>query len=73
MNFLEIFTANDLASGCLLAAGLNQALGSGLGVILGIGFVTACASLVAASLGGSGERSIAGRITVIPSQRRKET
>jgi len=43
-----------------LAAGLTAALGAGLGVILGIGFVAACASLVAAALGGFGERSIAG-------------
>lgn len=43
-----------------LAAGLSQALGQGLGVVLGVGFVAACASLVAAALGGFGERSIAG-------------
>jgi hypothetical protein len=43
-----------------LAAGLNQALGSGLGLILGIGFVAAVAALVGAALGGFGERSISG-------------
>jgi hypothetical protein len=43
-----------------LAAGLQQALGSGLGLILGIGFLASCASLVASALGGFGERSLAG-------------
>ena len=41
-------------------AGLSAALGSGLGVVLGIGFVAACAALVGAALGGFGERSISG-------------
>jgi hypothetical protein len=44
----------------VLAAGLSQALGTGLGVIFGIGFVASCASLLSAALGGFGERSIAG-------------
>jgi hypothetical protein len=42
------------------AGGLAQALGSGLGIVLGIGFLAAVASLVAAALGGFGERSISG-------------
>jgi hypothetical protein len=41
-------------------AGLSAALGGGLGVVLGIGFVAACACLVAAALGGFGERSVSG-------------
>jgi hypothetical protein len=44
----------------LPVAALAQALGAGLGVILGIGFVAACACLVAAALGGFGERSVSG-------------
>jgi hypothetical protein len=44
----------------LAAAGLSQALGQGLGIVLSIGFLAAVASLVAAALGGFGERSIAG-------------
>jgi hypothetical protein len=43
-----------------LAAGLSQALGSGLGLIMGIGFLSSCASLVASALGGFGERSLGG-------------
>ena len=43
-----------------LAAGLNAALGSGLGLILQIGFVAACAALVGSALGGFRERSISG-------------
>ena len=43
-----------------LAAGLSQALGSGLGLILGIGFVAAVAALVGSALGGFSERSISG-------------
>jgi hypothetical protein len=43
-----------------LAAGLTQALGAGLGLILQIGFVAACAALVGSALGGFGERSISG-------------
>jgi hypothetical protein len=42
------------------AAGLSQALGAGLGLILGIGFVAAVAALVGSALGGFGERSISG-------------
>lgn len=44
----------------LLGAGLTQAEGQGLGVILGIGFIACVVSLVAAALGGFGERSVAG-------------
>jgi hypothetical protein len=44
----------------ILAAGLTAALGSGLGLILGVGFLASCASLVASALGGFGERSLAG-------------
>jgi hypothetical protein len=44
----------------LLGAGLTQAEGQGLGVILGIGFVASVVSLVAAALGGFGERSVSG-------------
>ncbi|MBV8141688.1 MAG: hypothetical protein JO279_18385 [Verrucomicrobia bacterium] len=44
----------------LPVAALAQALGGGLGVVLGIGFVAACACLVAAALGGFGERSVSG-------------
>ena len=43
-----------------LAAGLNQALGQGLGVILGIGFLSSVAALVSSALGGFGERSLSG-------------
>lgn len=43
-----------------LGAGLGQALGAGLGVITSIGFVASVASLIAAALGGFGERSISG-------------
>jgi len=43
-----------------LAAGLSAALGQGLGLILAIGIVAACAALVGSALGGFGERSIAG-------------
>lgn len=44
----------------VLAAGLNAALGSGLGLILGIGFLASVTSLVASALGGFGERSLSG-------------
>jgi hypothetical protein len=45
----------------VLAAGsLSQALGAGLGVILGVGFLASVAALVGAALGGFGERSISG-------------
>ena len=44
----------------VIAAGLNQALGAGLGLIFGIGFLASCASLVSAALGGFGERSLSG-------------
>jgi hypothetical protein len=44
----------------LPVAALAQALGGGLGVVLGIGFVAACACLVAAALGGFGEISVSG-------------
>jgi hypothetical protein len=44
----------------VLAAGLSQAEGQGLGLILGIGFLASCASLVSSALGGFGERSLAG-------------
>jgi len=50
----------EFMSELFLAAGLTQALGSGLGLILGIGFLASCASLVASALGGFGERSLAG-------------
>jgi hypothetical protein len=43
-----------------LAAGLSQALGQGLGLILGVGFLASTASLVASALGGFGERSLSG-------------
>jgi hypothetical protein len=49
-----------------LAAGLNQAMGMGLGLILGIGFLASCASLVASALGGFGERSLSGvKISIV--------
>jgi hypothetical protein len=51
----NVFTNLPLAAGSL-----SQALGSGLGLILQIGFVAACAALVGAALGGFGERSISG-------------
>jgi hypothetical protein len=44
----------------MLGAGLNAALGQGLGVLLGIGFVASVVALVASALGGFGERSISG-------------
>jgi hypothetical protein len=44
----------------VIAAGLTQAMGAGLGLILAIGFLASCASLVASALGGFGERSLAG-------------
>ena len=44
----------------VIAAGLSQAMGSGLGLILGIGFLASCASLVSSALGAFGERSLAG-------------
>jgi hypothetical protein len=50
----------NLKVSLFLAAGLAQALGQGLGVVLGIGFVAACACLVASALSGFGERSISG-------------
>ena len=43
-----------------MGAGLTQAMGAGLGLILAIGFLASCASLVASALGGFGERSLAG-------------
>jgi hypothetical protein len=43
-----------------MVAGLTQAMGAGLGLILAIGFLASCASLVASALGGFGERSLAG-------------
>jgi hypothetical protein len=44
----------------LAAGSLSQALGAGLGVILGVGFLASVAALVGAALGGFGERSISG-------------
>jgi len=44
----------------VLGAGLAGALGQGLGIIFGIGFVGSCVALLASALGGFGERSIAG-------------
>jgi lipopolysaccharide export LptBFGC system permease protein LptF len=44
----------------LFILGLAQQLGSGLGIILGIGFLASCTCLVASALSGFGERSIAG-------------
>jgi hypothetical protein len=43
-----------------MAAGLTQAMGAGLGLILAIGFLASCASLVSSALGAFGERSLAG-------------
>jgi len=44
----------------LAAGSLSQALGAGLGVILGVGVLASVAALVGAALGGFGERSISG-------------
>jgi hypothetical protein len=49
-----------LTKSLFLGAGLSSALGQGLGLVLSIGFVAACAALVGSALGGFGERSISG-------------
>jgi hypothetical protein len=56
------FKSSDkmLIKSALIFGALLQAIGSGLAIILGFGFLASCAALVASCLGGFGERSIAG-------------
>jgi hypothetical protein len=57
---LDLFLKSAFFAQAVGGGSLAQAIGKGLGIVLGIGFLAAVASLVAAALGGFGERSISG-------------